>query len=159
MKNAWSKMRGYLIRLSLILAVCRVAESPGNEAEEITAADVENAAILVEYFKGMARKAHGHINSFDTSSKVAYELISLLRDEGEIKATADELRQMLPSAPDTAEATSRLIERAISQVSLSSFRLSLIGRFEDRGGSTSSQTNVAVSGDVEGRSRIRCMER
>jgi hypothetical protein len=30
---------------------------------------------------------------------------------GEIKATADELRQMFPSAPDTAEATSKLIER------------------------------------------------
>jgi hypothetical protein len=111
LKNAWSKMRAYLIRLSLIMAVCRVADSAGGGFEEITVADVENAAVLVEYFKGMARKAHGQINSFDTSSKVAYELISLLRENGEIKATADELRQMLPSAPDTAEATSKLIER------------------------------------------------
>jgi hypothetical protein len=112
LKNAWSKMRAYLIRLSLIMAVCRVAESAGAGFEEITVADVENAATLVEYFKGMARKAHGQVNSFDTSSRVAYELISLLREkDGEIKATADELRQMLPSAPDTAEATSKLIER------------------------------------------------
>lgn len=79
LKNVWSKMRAYLIRLSLIMAVCRVAQSAGDEVEEITVADVENAAALVEYFKGMARKAHGQINSFDTSSKVAYELISLLR--------------------------------------------------------------------------------
>jgi hypothetical protein len=112
LKNAWSKMRAYLIRLSPIMAVCRVAESADDEVEEITAADVENAAALVKYFKGTARKAHGQINRFDTSSKVAYELVSLLREkDGEIKATSDELRQMLPSAPDTAEATSKLVER------------------------------------------------
>ena len=59
MKNAWSKMRAYLIRLSLIMAVCRVAETKPGDIEEITPIDGENAATLVEYFNGMARKSHG----------------------------------------------------------------------------------------------------
>jgi hypothetical protein len=110
LKNAWSKMRAYLIRISLIMAVCRVAENDPGEDEKITAKDVENAAALVEYFKGMARKAYGQINSSDTTSKVAFELISLLRERSVIKASADELRQMLPSSPETPEATSRLVQ-------------------------------------------------
>jgi hypothetical protein len=112
LKNAWSKMRAYLIRLSFIMAVCRMAETDDDGDAEITEGDVENAATLFEYFKDMARKVHRQSDGSVTETKVASELIHLLRTgDGQKKATAAEFQRMLPSAPDTPEATSHMLER------------------------------------------------
>jgi len=112
LKNAWSKMRAYLIRLSLIMACCRMAETDDEEEAQITEVDVENAALLVDYFKDMACKVHRQSEGSVTRTKVASEIISILRGEGgQMRATAAEFQGMLPSAPDTPKATSHMLER------------------------------------------------
>ena len=83
-------MRGYLARISLILALCRCAESGG--VEQVEAEDVDNAAVIVAYFQTHARRVYGKLGSVTREDLLAGELRALLEDHGgEWRGTATEL--------------------------------------------------------------------
>jgi hypothetical protein len=114
LRDTYPKLRAYLARLSLLMATCREIESGGDT--EITRRDVEAAATLMEYFEGVAKKVHHEIASSDTETRIAFELFSLLnRSGGHKTATADEFRRALPLAPDTPEATSKLLRKIVKK--------------------------------------------
>src|SRR5215211_2038173 len=48
----WTKMSGYLARLSLILALCRAVDE--GEPEQVEGRDVLAATVLLDYFKYQA---------------------------------------------------------------------------------------------------------
>lgn len=85
MEAAWSKLRGYLPRLALVLAVCRCIEDekalPAEEAIELV--DIENAAKLIEYFKAHARRVYGQIGGEeDPQDEFASEIGEFLKSRG-----------------------------------------------------------------------------
>jgi len=81
---------------------------------EVGVGDVRNAAELIGYFEATARKAFCELASSDTALKNAFEVYKLLESQGGVwTATADEWRQALPSAPDTPEATSKLLRKIV----------------------------------------------
>jgi hypothetical protein len=110
LRETYPKLRAYLARLCLLVETCRELEAGGDMV--VTADDVEAAYKLVSYFERVAKKVFHELASSDTFTKNAFELSSLLRRKGgSITATADDLRRALPSAPDTPEATSKLIRK------------------------------------------------
>jgi hypothetical protein len=80
LEGAWSKMEAYLARLSLILALCRVAEQGGEERVE--ARDVLMASGLLDYFKAHARRVHVGLHVQDAHDLLAVELAGFLRERG-----------------------------------------------------------------------------
>jgi putative DNA primase/helicase len=87
-------MRGYLARISLILALCRCAE--GGEVEQVEEEDVENAAKIIAYFQAHARRVYGKLGSVTREDLLASELRALLEDHGGVwKGTATELYEEL----------------------------------------------------------------
>jgi hypothetical protein len=56
LKGPYSKLEAYLARLSLILAVARAVDT--GVAERVEEDDVLAAVVLVDYFKGMARRVY-----------------------------------------------------------------------------------------------------
>ena len=56
LKGPYSKLEAYLARLSLILAVARAADT--GVAERVEDDDVLASVVLVDYFKGMARRVY-----------------------------------------------------------------------------------------------------
>jgi hypothetical protein len=140
-KSALPKYREYLGRLSLILAMCRVAETEGvareswgqflsstantantantsfsinNEKREVLSEDVERAYQLVQYFMTHLYKVHSRANAKNANTRVAFELINYLNNNsnGEwVAKSALEWANVLPSAPDNANAVSNLLDR------------------------------------------------
>jgi hypothetical protein len=80
LEGVWSKMEAYLARLSLILAMCWVAEQGGEERVE--ARDVLMASGLVDYFKAHACRAHVDLHVQDAHDLLAVELAGFLREHG-----------------------------------------------------------------------------
>lgn len=94
LRGVWAKMRGYLARISLILALCRCAE--GRDAEQVEEEDVENAAKIVTYFQAHARRVYGKLGAVTNEDLLAGELLSLLMDhDGDWKGPATELYEEL----------------------------------------------------------------
>jgi putative DNA primase/helicase len=94
LRGVWAKMRGYLARISLILALCRCAE--GGEAEQVEEEDVENAAKIIAYFQAHTRRVYGKLGSVTREDLLAGELRALLEDHGGVwKGTATELYEEL----------------------------------------------------------------
>jgi putative DNA primase/helicase len=90
LRGVWAKMRGYLARISLILALCRCAE--GGEVEQVEGEDVENAAVIVAYFRAHARRVYGKLGTVTSDDLLAGELRAFLEDRGGAwKGTAAEL--------------------------------------------------------------------
>ena len=90
LRGVWAKMRGYLARISLILALCRCAE--GREVEQVEEEDVENAAKIITYFQVHARRVYGKLGSVTREDLLAGELRDLLDDhDGVWRGTATEL--------------------------------------------------------------------
>jgi hypothetical protein len=81
LEGVWSKLRGYLARLSLVLAVCRCAEV-GTREERVEAEDVEAAARLLGYFKAHARRVYAELKAPDPLDLLAGELRDLLEESG-----------------------------------------------------------------------------
>jgi hypothetical protein len=105
--GAWSKLEAYLARLSLILALCRVAEQGGEE--QVEAWDVLMASGLVDYFKAHAHRVHVGLHGQNTEDLLAKDLAEFLEEHnGEWKdepsVLHEELKERkseaLPERPD-----------------------------------------------------------
>lgn len=113
LRGVWAKMRGYLARISLILALCRCAES--GEVEPVEVEDVENAAVIVAYFQSHARRVYGKLGSVTREDLLAGELRALLEDHGRAwRGTATELYAKLDGRsasglPENAEWLSKKV--------------------------------------------------
>ncbi|MEW6635612.1 MAG: DUF3987 domain-containing protein [Actinomycetota bacterium] len=98
LEGVWSKLRGYLARLSLVLAVCRCAED-GTREERVEAEDVEAAGKLLGYFKVHARRVYAEMGSPDPLEVLGADLRRLLEGNGgRLEATATELYRALEEA-------------------------------------------------------------
>jgi len=90
LRGVWAKMRGYLARISLILALCRCVE--GRVVELVEEEDVENAAMIIAYFQAHARRVYDKLGTITFEDLLAAELRALLGDhDGEWKGSATEL--------------------------------------------------------------------
>jgi hypothetical protein len=97
------KLRAYLARLALILALVRVAEGGGAAPERVEAGDVERAWGLVSYFLAHARRVHSELRDEgrpeSRQSMLAGALGELLeKTGGEWKGTATDLFDALKEA-------------------------------------------------------------
>ncbi len=98
LEGVWSKLRGYLARLSLVLAVCRCVE-PGVPEERVEAEDVEAASRLLGYFKAHARRVYAEVGSPDPLEVLGADLKALIEESGgRLEATATELYRRLEEA-------------------------------------------------------------
>lgn len=120
LEGVWSKLRGHLARLSLVLAVCRYAEaSPGVAREEcVEREDVEAASALLDYFKAHARRVYAELASPDPLDLLAGELCDLLEESqgGYWEGSATNLHQKLAERegvelPGRPEDLSKLVLR------------------------------------------------
>jgi hypothetical protein len=107
LQGVWSKMEAYLARLTLILALCRVADKGGDE--QVEASDVLLASGLLEYFKAHARRVHVGLHGHNGEDLLASELAQFLREhDGEWKDEPNVLQEelkrrkseALPERPD-----------------------------------------------------------
>src|SRR5215207_6576709 len=90
LRGAWSKLEAYLGRLSLILALSRVAGS--NEKEQTEPRDVVAASVLVDYFKAHARRVFAELHGADPMDSLAVALGEFLEEhDGRWEGTATEL--------------------------------------------------------------------
>lgn len=95
LEGVWSKLRGYLARLSLVLAVCRCVET-GAPEERVEAEDVEAASLLLGYFKAHARRVYAEVGSPDPLVVLGADLKALIEEGGgRLEATATELHRRL----------------------------------------------------------------
>lgn len=94
LEGVWSKMDAHLARLSLIQAMCRVAQHGG--AEVVEAKDVLMASVLVNYFKAHAQRVHVGSYGESVDGLLEKDLAQFLREHGgEWKGKPDKLRQAL----------------------------------------------------------------
>jgi len=107
LRGPWSKLVAYLARLSLVLALSRVAK--GNEREQVEPRDVFAASVLVDYFKAHARRVFAELHGTDPMDSLAMGLGEFLEEHaGMWEGPATELfgllskRQVvgLPGNPD-----------------------------------------------------------
>ena len=95
LEGVWSKLRGYLARLSLVLAVCRCAITKVME-ERVEQEDVEAASQLLAYFKAHAKRVYDELAAPDPLDLLAAELRDLLADSGDCwEGAATELYEAL----------------------------------------------------------------
>src|SRR5215217_4989764 len=98
LEGVWSKLRGYLARLSLVLAVCRCVEA-GTREERVETGDVEAAVKLLGYFKAHARRVYAELRSPDPLETLGADLKKLIEAAGgRLEATATELYRKLEEA-------------------------------------------------------------
>jgi hypothetical protein len=94
LQGVWAKMRGYLARISLILALSRSVEH--NLPEQVEEEDVKNAARIVAYFKAHAKRVYGELRATTPEDLLAGDLLDLLHDhDGEWSGSATELYEEL----------------------------------------------------------------
>jgi hypothetical protein len=115
LEGVWSKLRGYLARLSLIRAVCRSVQSTASE-ERVEREDVADAAKLLVYFKVHARRVFAEIGSPDPLEGLGSALKALIEDQGgKLEATATEIYHALQEAGcEVLPAAPRELSRAVS---------------------------------------------
>ncbi|MBX6763932.1 MAG: DUF3987 domain-containing protein [Rubrobacteraceae bacterium] len=98
LEGVWAKLRGYLARLSLLLAVCRCVEIGGRE-ERVEAEDVEAASRLLDYFKVHARRVYSELSAPDPLETLGADLKALIeKSGGHLEATATEIYHALEEA-------------------------------------------------------------
>ena len=78
--GVWSKMEAYLARLSLILALCRVAINGGKE--QVEDEDVLAAWVLLGYFKAHAQRVYVGLHGRNADDLLARDLAEFLRERG-----------------------------------------------------------------------------
>ena len=116
LEGVWSKLRGYLARLSLVLAMCRCATGRVTE-ERVEHGDVEAAEQLLTYFKAHARRVYTELGAPDPIDLLAGELRGLLEDiGGQWEGSATDLHQVLlgrkiSGLPDRPAELSKLVLR------------------------------------------------
>ncbi len=80
LKGPWSKLEAYLARVALILAASRAAHE--DEPERVETRDILAAVVLLDYFKGMARRVYVGLHGEDPDDKLAADLEGFLVDCG-----------------------------------------------------------------------------
>jgi hypothetical protein len=113
LRSVWAKLEAYTLRLTLILACCRVAESNG--AERVEQDDVIRALALIDYFKGQARRVFGTLYGFDEKKRLLEDVSRFVAKEGGVWiGTATDLHQQFHSdyKPKRAEELSKFIKQA-----------------------------------------------
>jgi hypothetical protein len=80
LKGPWSKLEAYLARLCLVLAVSRAAAERAPERIEVR--DVLGAVVLLDYFKGMARRVHARLHGENPEMRLAEDVAAFLERRG-----------------------------------------------------------------------------
>jgi hypothetical protein len=113
LQGVWAKMRGYLARISLILALCRSVQD--GQPEQVEEEDVKNAARIVAYFRAHARRVYGKLRTTTPEDLLAGEIKDFLHDhDGEWSGSATELYEELEEReaqglPENADWLSRVV--------------------------------------------------
>ena len=116
LEGVWSKLRGYLARLTLVLAVCRCATDDVRQ-EQVEAGDVALAVRLLGYFEAHARRVYAELSAPDPLDSLAGELRDLLEESGgRWEGRATDLHRLLDereaaSLPGRPEELSKLVLR------------------------------------------------
>lgn len=116
LEGVWSKLRGHLARLSLVLAVCRCVEN-GVREERVEREDIEAASALLGYFAAHARRVYEELSTPDPLDLLAAELRDLLEASGGgWEGSATDLHETLGergtiSLPERPEELSKLTLR------------------------------------------------
>ena len=126
LEGVWSKLRGYLACLSLILAVCRFVQSTASE-ERVDQRDVGNAAKRLDYFKVHARRVFAEIGSPDPLEALGSALMALIEYRGgKLEATATEIYQVLQEAGcEVLPAAPRELSKAVKALAARSPSLNI----------------------------------
>jgi putative DNA primase/helicase len=113
LQGVWAKMRGYLARISLVLALSRSVEH--NQPEQVEEEDVRNASRIIAYFKAHARRVYGKLRATTPEDLLAGDLLDLLHDhDGEWSGSATELYEELQERearglPENADWLTRMV--------------------------------------------------
>lgn len=81
LEGVWSKLRGHLARISLVLAVCRCVETDTKD-ERVEVGDIEAASKLLGYFAAHARRVYAELSAPDPLDLLAADLRDLLEESG-----------------------------------------------------------------------------
>ena len=79
LEGVWAKLRGYLARISLVLAVCRCATSRVME-DRVEHQDIEAACQLLGYFRSHAKRVYAELSDPDPLDLLAADLRDLLEE-------------------------------------------------------------------------------
>jgi hypothetical protein len=113
LQGVWSKLEGYLARLSLILALAR--RMGNGEIERVQAEDVEAAGRLIDYFKAHVKRVYAVLKAATPQELLAGELKEFLEEhEGEWTGSATELYEALEEReakglPENADWLTRMV--------------------------------------------------
>jgi hypothetical protein len=144
LRSPWSKLEGYLLRLTLILAACRFVES--DAPERIEQEDVLRAVVLMDYFKSQARRVFGALRGFDSRLPLLQDVARFVSECGGVwVGTATELHEQLDSAfkPGRADELSKLLQSGwVEEIGLHCD--SHIERFKDEGGEWKSRRELTL---------------
>ena len=113
LRSPWSKLEAYLLRLALILAACRFVED--GTAERIESEDVLRATVLIDYFKGQARRVFSSFGGFDPRQQLVEDCAKFIVGQGGVwTGTATELYEEFVSEvkPERADELSKFLKDA-----------------------------------------------
>ena len=97
LKGPWSKLEGYLARLTLIIAMCRVVDT--NAPERVESDDVLRASVLIDYFKNQARRVYIGLYGENADDRLAEDVTEFLKERGgSWEGQPAELHERLQSA-------------------------------------------------------------
>jgi putative DNA primase/helicase len=171
LQGVWAKMRGYLARISLVLALCRCVEH--GEPEQVEEEDVKNAARIVGYFKAHARRVYRELQMTTPEDLLAGEIKDLLQNhDGKWSGSATELYDELVERearglPENADWLSRVAlsigdrselltvekkrtgEKRLLKLTLKNSVTGVIGVTRREAGSDASDTNDANPKEIK----------
>ncbi len=110
LKGPWSKLEAYLARIALILAASRALHE--GEPERVETRDILAAVVLLDYFKGMARRVYVGLHGEDPLDKLASDLERFLTGKGgSWRGQPSELYAQLKSKhkPERVEKLSKMV--------------------------------------------------
>jgi hypothetical protein len=122
LRGPWAKLEAYLARLTLIVAMCRVATHDAPEL--IESEDVLRASILLDYFKNHARRVYVGLHGSDRIDALAGDVARFLEElGGHWKGQPTELYNQLDSRhkPERAKDLSADLAKAAQRSSTLTF--------------------------------------
>jgi Protein of unknown function (DUF3987) len=95
LRGAWSKLEAYLARLSLVLALSRLALE-STEREQVEPQDVFVASVLIDYFKAHIRRVFVELHGTGSADVLGAALRGFLEEhDGSWEGTATDLKEAL----------------------------------------------------------------
>ena len=113
LRSVWAKLEAYTLRLTLIIACCRITEH--GVAERVEPDDLLRAVALSDYFKAQARRVFGALRGYDEKKRLLEDVAQFVAKEGGLwLGTATELHQQFYSnhKPERPEELSKFIKEA-----------------------------------------------